>query len=254
MRLLALLVLSGCLAAGAACRGKAESRSAAQIDRDATRVPPPVAEIQDPILRDFRTNWRQLINSAPEIALPVRVVDRPPAAQWEPIITTQCVFSPDVGGQVPQVTISWNEPIRIVERPGQPAAAQRPGQTAPAAGAPQVRLDLAMFADAFARNQFSSTLSTDVTRRFSLPASSVLATDEEARMRAGPGLFPRLMAFNAETLQDRDTEASFTKYTIVLRDLNQSIPYSIRISRLSQGQWSDGMLVQFLTPVCPNSF
>jgi hypothetical protein len=253
MRGVGSLLVLGWLASAAACGSPADSapeRSAREQTRERRRE---LSDIRDPILRDFSTNWRQLLSQAPELAYPVVVPPRPPRTPpWEPTIMTQCVFSPDAGGIVPQTTISWNEPIRIDDGGGpNPTLRQTAGA---AATTVPLRMDLGLYADAFARNHFSTALSPDVTRRFSLPAASGLVTDEAARNRSGAGLFPRLMTFNTETLVARDTNLTFNRYTIVMRDLNQGVSYSIRVSRLSGEQWSDGRLVEFLTPVCPDSF
>ena len=117
-----------------------------------------------------------------------------------------------------------------------------------------MRIDLAVHFNGFARNYYSSILSTAALDRFKLPSSSELIADSEAVMLTGPALFPKLMRFGVEAIQDRDTGRRLRRHMLVIRDLSQGLTYKMRLSRLADGAWREDGSDVFLTPVCPNSF
>jgi hypothetical protein len=202
---------------------------------------------EDSEFKDFAKNWRRFISTSPEIAAPVvGTVSREPAGA-EPVIDSQCVFSPDAQGLVPQITISWNEPATAAAPPHGRTEAQAPAQVS------RLRFDLGLHYNAFSRNYYSTGLSTEKLQRFSLPSNSALVNNPEAVILTGPGLFPRLMNFNTQIVEDRSNRR-FEKQTIVLRDLNQGISYTMRVSRQAGKQWSAYRQIVFVVPVCPRSF
>ncbi len=241
MRGVCSLLLAMSLASLFACSNQSTRRGVPVVQR------PVVPQPQDVLFKDFPKNWRQHIASTPVLKLPVT----PPARgeqTWQPSVISACVFSIDAGGLVPEVNISWNEPIRVTEP--RLAAAQAQAQGTPNASGAQLRFDLALQQNAFARNYYSTALSTSKLERFALPSNSPMVNDEAAVLQAGPGLFPKLMDFRAEDLQDRDTRQRFNKYTLVMRDLNQGVSYVFRVSRLQRNEWSDPRQLVVLTPVC----
>ena len=243
-----LLVTSvaGCLMAISACGQRGNSsgdRESIDLNQTVTAEQKP----QDPIFIDFEKNWRQFISTTPELAIPVIPSEGPPDEAWDPIVVAECVFSPDAGGPVPQVTLTWNEPI--AGAPDRPVGGQPPDSTSST-----TRVDLAVHYNGFARNYYSSVLSTAPLERFRLPSTSALIEDSEAIMLTGPALFPKLMRFSAETIQDRDTARQLRRLTLVLRDLSQGLTYKIRLSRMADGAWHEERQDVFLTPVCPQSF
>ncbi len=248
MRLRLAAVLSVGIALLSACRSPAKSKKgdAERIDlsQNVTTKPRP----EDKIFINFEKNWREFISQRPEFTRPVIQRREPPSVpEPEPIIQAECVFSADAGGLVPQVTITWNQAASggVGLRA---AAEQNQAQT------PPVRLDLGLHQDAFTRNYFTSALSTQKLQRFNLPANSALVNNPEAVLLTGPGLFPKLMDFRIEVLQDRDTKRQFDRQTAVIRDLNQGLSYALRVSQASNDQWSEERRFVFLTPVCPTSF
>jgi hypothetical protein len=246
VRVLFVLSVAGCLVIISACgqRGStAGDPDAIDLNQTVTAEHKP----QDPIFIDFGNNWRQFISSTPELALPVIPSTAPSDEAWEPIVVAECVFSPDAGGLVPQVTLTWNE--TIVRAPDAPVEVQPP-DSAPAT----VRVDLAVHFNGFGRNYYSSVLSTAPLERFKLPSTSALIEDSEAIMLTGPALFPKLLRFSAETIQDRDTARQLRRQTLVLRDLSQGLTYKIRLSSPANGAWHEERQYVFLTPVCPQSF
>ncbi|HKE57730.1 MAG TPA: hypothetical protein VKB46_13545 [Pyrinomonadaceae bacterium] len=213
------------------------------------------AKPQDAIFIDFQQNWRQLISQSPEFTLPV--VAKPPEQKevWEPLVLAECVFSPDAGTQVPQVTLVWNEPAQV-QVPTVPAAAKQAAsaQTTQTADLARTRFDLSTNYQGFAKNEYSSTLATDKLKRFNLPSNSALVSQPEAVVQAGPSLFPKLMDFRTESIRDRDTNRDLVKKTLVLRDLTPGLTYTIRVLVRGDNQWSEEKEVVFLTPVCFKTF
>jgi hypothetical protein len=67
-------------------------------------------------------------------------------------------------------------------------------------------------------------------------------------------LFPKLMDYRTETIQDRDTRREIKKHTVVLRDLSPGLSYTIRLSALGDNRWNEQREFVFLTPVCPKNF
>jgi hypothetical protein len=169
------------------------------------------------------------------------------------------VFSADAGRMAAQVTLVWNEAVGgvIVEGPRVGKKAAQPAAAAPAAAAAQseqIRFDVAVDHNAFARNYYSSALATDKLKRFTLPSNSALLTDTQSVLLTGPGLFPKLMDFKSQALTDRDTNQQFLRQELVLKDLKQGLTYAIRMSRLAGSQWNGEQQFAFVAPVCPNKF
>jgi len=204
---------------------------------------------EDIIFRDFAKSWPQFVNKAPILALPVVTPATPPPL-WQPIVQAECIFSPDAGGEVPQVTLTWNE---VSGSQVTTAAAVSAQVAAPSPAA--TRFDLTLVHDGFARSYYSTGLGSDKLKRFNLPANSSLAADTAAVLLTGPGLFPKLIDFRTETLRERDTNRPFVRRALVLRDFNPGLTYTIRRSTLvGEQNWDEDGRFAFLTPVCPNSF
>lgn len=256
---------TACLLLVAGCGAQSDRvRLAEEAEFEKARRP------TDPLFVNFEANWRERISKVPELALPVRRPETPPREAWEPIVISECVFSPDVGALVPQTTLTWNDPVG--DQPRQPGLAavrtaqtmapieqtqQRPPQPPPTAQTPQspqspaLRVDLAVHYEGFSRNYYSTALSTAARERFSLPSNSGLVADSPAVLSTGPALFPRLMDFRAEMIQDRDSGRQLRRQNIVLRDLSEGMTYQIRLSAPGQDAWSEIRHYTFLTPVCP---
>jgi hypothetical protein len=228
------------------CRNRSrrsEKENTVDLAQDVTSDRKP----KDPIFIDFEKNWRKFISPLPELALPVepRKEGGPKEAQ-EPIIQSECVFSPDAGAAVPQVTLSWNESAGQAPPPSVSQTAAAPSE--------RLRFDLTVHYKGFERNFFTSTLPTEKDKRFNLPSNSALVSQPEAVMLSGPGLFPKLMDYRTETIQDRDTRREIKKHTVVLRDLSPGLSYTIRLSTLGDNRWNEQREFVFLTPVCPKNF
>jgi hypothetical protein len=229
MRAIPSLLLSVCLMAALAC-GRTQSKDGERINlaQNVTSDRRP----QDKIFTDFENTWRQFISSSADLALPVQ---RPPDTakqRWEPKVTTACVSSADAGGLVPQATFTWNE----VLGPEVNGASQEQPQVETS----RLRFDLSVHHDGFARNFYSSALATDKLQRFKLPPNSALINNQEAVLLTGPGMFPKLLDFNIQRIQD-----------LVLRDLNGGLTYTIRLDRRAGSEWTEEGQFVFLTPICP---
>jgi len=241
---IALVVfISGCSG-----RGRSGDGGRVELGQNVTVNSKPL----DPVFKDFSKSWRQFISASSELALPVvGVVKREPTAP-EPIIFSECVFSPDAHGFVPQVTISWNElEGQVIETPAL-AAAQRQAESQ--AEPPIRRFDLGLHHDPFARNFYSSVFSTDKLKRFTLPPNSSLVNNPEAVLLTGPGLFPKLMDYKVLVLQDSETKRPFVKQTVIIRELSEGITSTMRVSHQVAKEWSTDQQFVFLPPVCPVSF
>jgi hypothetical protein len=259
MRPKSMLVWSVCILSVSGCSGQGDrTRRAEEAAREAlARLP------QDSLFVNFEQNWRERISAAPELALPVLERDVPPRIPWEPVVISECVFSADAGGMVPQTTLTWNDPV--AEEPGvsvslagrrqlQPVQQQQPPPPQPppqSVTPPSQRVDLAVHFDGFGRNYFSTALSTAALERFSLPSNSSLVTDAAAVMATGPALFPRLIDCRAEMIRDRDTARQLRRQTITLRDLSEGQSYHIRLSSPGRAAWNEDRQYAFLTPSCP---
>jgi hypothetical protein len=208
---------------------------------------------KDPIFIDFENNWRKFISPLPELALPVTPMrEGVPREEWQPVIQSECVFSPDAGGYVPQVTLSWNESAGQAPAPAVSQTQQErpPGPSA----SDRIRFDLTVQYKGFDRNFYSSILSTEKDKRFNLPSNSTYVSQPEAMMLTGPSLFPKLMDYRTETFQDRETRREIKKRTLVLRDLSPGLSYTIRLSAPGDSRWDEQKKFVFLTPVCPKEF
>jgi hypothetical protein len=204
---------------------------------------------RDPIFIDFEKNWRQFISQRPELALPVvPLKEGEPKPTWEPVVTSECVNSPDAGGYVPQVTLMWNEPVEVVGSPTSKAQQQRPLDTE------RMRFDLSVHYRGFARNFYSTALPADKNKRFNLPSNSDLIKNTEAVLLTGPSLFPKLMDFRSDVLRDVTTNREIKKHTLVLRDLSPGLSYTIRLCTLSENNWREEKEFVFMTPICPKDF
>jgi hypothetical protein len=246
---LGIVWVSGCSKKPAAPRGESGE---IELNQNVTVSGRPL----DPVFKDFDNNWRQFVSDNPRLTLAVLGTDqrRPPAV--EPIIVPECIFSESIKGFVPRVTVTWNEAA------GQSAAAARfanvksvqqtsqEGQTE----IPAMRFDLGLHHDPFTRNFFSSALSTDVSKRFSLPSNSALLTNPEAVRLTGPGLFPKLLSVRTQVLQDAATNLQINRTTVAMQELNQGLSYQMRVSRLANNQWAADQLFVFMSPVCQTSF
>jgi hypothetical protein len=230
------------------CRGGSgqEDRDRIELGQKVTVNNKPV----DPVFKDFPQRWRQFISKSPELSIPVMGVVKQQPTPPEPVIFNECVFSPDAHGYVPQVTITWDEPSgQITEIPKVAIVAQQRQEETPV-----VRFDLGLHHDPFGRNFYSSALSTDKQKRFTLPANSALANNQEAVLLTGPGLFPKLMDYKAFTVRDPKTNRAFLKQTVVLRELSEGITSTLRVSYLAGKEWNTDQQFVFQAPVCPVAF
>lgn len=249
LRLMGFFSLALCIAYGTSCRGRQSShreRDEVNLDQNVTVS----SKAVDVVFKDFEKNWQRFITQSPQLAQPVAGIVEHPENVPEPIITPECIFVKDAGGFVPRVTITWNSgspPIVLQARPKAVNVTTQAREPAP-----ELRLDLALLHDGFARNTYSSVLSNEVSQRFNLPSNSALIHNPEAVKLTGPGLFPQLVQFHSQVLNANDQ--SITRNTAVVQELSEGLTYQMRVSRPSNDQWTTDQQFIFVTPVCPTSF
>src|SRR5271167_4108850 len=222
MRLLCLFSIVIALAFTGAChnqqdRGRKEAPDEVRLNQNVTTGKP-----QDPVFKDFDKNWRKFISNSPQLTAQIVGTPVQESRVQEPIISSECIYSPEAQGYVSKATITWND--------NQPNTTlfnriRQQGQTE----TPMMRFDLGLVHDAFAGNFFSSALSTENGKRFSLPSDSALIKNPEALLLTGPGLFPKLLDYRAEVLEDRNTNRQFVRQTVVLGELSQGLSYNMRV-------------------------
>jgi hypothetical protein len=247
-RLLCVFSILVSVASISGCRGNAANNARGENEQiDLSQNVTVNGRAQDVAFKDFEKNWRQFISTSPQLAIPIVGTPKREAPGQEPVVSSECVYNPNARAFDPKITLSWNESPAIA---GRPALAQQPGQAA----LPVTRFDLALHHDAFARNYFSSAISTEKLKRFNLPSNSGLVNNPEAVLLTGPGLFPMLMDYKVELLQQRDTNLQVARQTVVLAGMNQGISYTMRVSRLANKEWSADRQFVFMVPMCPSSF
>jgi hypothetical protein len=239
-------IVLAAFASGCGSRGGSGNRDRIELGKNVTVSGKPL----DPVFKNFPQSWRQFISTNPDLAVPVTgVATRQEPTSQQPIIISECVFSPDAQGYVPQVTLSWDEPS------GSSVAARKQQQNAPGQSEqiPVRRFDLGLHHDAFGRNFYSSAMSTDKLKRFYLPPNSALVNNQEAVLLTGAGLFPKLMDYRTLTVRDSSstTNRQFLKQTVVLRELSEGITNTMRVSHLVGRAWKTDQQFVFLVPVCP---
>jgi hypothetical protein len=253
LRFLGCLSLVFCIVASIGCRGKQAAnrgeREEIALDQHVTVPSKPV----DIVFKDFDNNWRKFVSEDPKLAQPVVGEIEHREAAPEPIITPECVYSDTAKGYVPRITVIWNEAGGQVVNPPSSRVVQVQ-QPQEAAQPPEMRIDLGLQHDPFTRNYFTSALSTGVSKRFSIPSNSALVSNPEAVRLTGPGLFPQLMSFRTEVLQDAATNRQMARNTVVLQELSEGLSYNMRVSRPTSNQWTTDQQFIFVSPVCPNSF
>jgi hypothetical protein len=225
-----LVVVIGIVTIGACARGarsdveSADKRTPIDLTQNVTAE----RKTQDKTFIGFEKNWRQFISASPQLARPV--VAARGGTPWEPHVTSECVFSADAGGAVPQVTIEWSEDQQTE---------------------PLLRFDLAIVHDGFARNQYTSAIPAAKFDRFLLPRTSALISNQDAVLLTGPGLFPKIVDFKVQPLHDPTTSRMVAVHRLVLRDLSPGLTYTLRIDHESATEWMERGRYSFLTPVCP---
>ena len=236
---LALCLILTCTFLATSCN-KNVSRNKGDIglDQDVTNTTKP----QDIIFVDFQKNWKKFISSSREFTLPVIPIKQTEQEAWQPIVQQECVFSPDAGGNVPQVTITWSDPspsLRVAEARQQATA---------------VRFDISLHYQGFERNFYTTALSTAKLQRFNLPSNSALIANPDAVMLTGPGLFPKLIDYHTVLVKATDSDLQIPRQTLILRDLAPGLAYKLRKATLGAEQWNGDRQFTFSTPVCPKDF
>ena len=235
--------LAFCIVWSGACSSKQPAHRGERDEIDLNQNVTVTIKPRDVVFKDFEQNWRQFISTNPRLEEPVAGLVPRREAVPEPIISPGCIYSDSAKGYVPRVTISWNE------APGQVVSVERT-QAAGQVQVPEMRFDLGLHHDPFTRNYYSSVLTTETSKRFSLPSNSALVNDPGAVRLTGPGLFPQLLEFHYQLLQDVATHRQFAKSTVVLQELSEGLSYQMRVSRATGKGWTADRQFLFTSPVC----
>lgn len=257
-QLVSACLISGCLCLVLSCGRQSstfkgtDSRNGIKLGQDVTNTLKP----QDVIFLDFEKNWRKFISTSKALTLPVVPIREPEKKSWQPIVQAECVFSGDAGGNVPLVTLTWTEPQAsnanpVPRSPALKTSFQEQRGQEPAASA--VRFDLAVHYQGFARNYYSTILSTGKLQRFNLPSNSALVANPDAVLLTGPSLFPKLMDFRTEMVKDEEN-VEIPRLTLAVRDLAPGLAYTLRKVTLGNNEWNEEKQFAFSTPVCPKEF
>lgn len=203
----------------------------------------------DSLFLHFDKNWKKLISQRVELIRPVFMIpEQQQPKQWNPLVTSDCVFSPGAGANVPKINISWVEDIRET-------------------GDAQIRVDIALLYKAYENNSYTTVYPPESQKRFIMPQNSALIADTAAVLIAGAALFPKLTHFSQHNLdqitapstpqlQDRQdqTKVYYKKYDLVLEELGQGLTYTIRVCRYNGENWTEEKRHIFSTPICTQKF
>jgi len=189
--------------------------------------------LQDSIFIHFEKNWQQFIAPARELLSPVNLEQK---AAWEPLIFSDCRYYQDAHTNVPQVTISWNEP-----------ASQVP-----------FRFDIALHYQGFEKNYYTSVFPVEKLKRFNIPQNSQFLKDTTAVLLTGPPLFPKIIDMEQHNIQTENEPKNLTyqripmvKQTLRITELGQGLSYRIRKCSFDGQQWKPTREITFTTPICP---
>jgi hypothetical protein len=231
-----LLMLS--LASG--CRKQTAFREIAQKDKtiDLEQTITSTVHPKDSLFIHFNRHWQKLISPKLELMHPVKSLKQPVA--WNPLVTSDCVFSPGAGKNVPKIDISWVEDI---------------GQQDDAS----IRVDLSILYHGYERNSYTTIYPLENQKRFNLPANSALVKDSAAVLLTGIALFPKLTHFSNEKLAVKPDQlklrtGNLKNYHLVLEELGAGLAYNIRVCRYNGETWNEEKHYVFTTPICTQKY
>lgn len=234
------IVFSVCLTV-TACQNKIkrEREEEINLEQEVTNRQIP----RDSIFFQFEKNWKKFISPLPELTRPV-FVEQQEVPTWQPLVITDCVYSQEAGGAVPQVELTWQEPV-----------AQN-----------TVRFDIALQSQGFERNYYSSVFPVERLKRFSLPLRSELVRDTAALLLTGPAMFPKIVQFSRTAIRVAGTDtlgqpqvrnakganaAAREEVKLRIVELGAGLSYKIRKCTFNKESWNATQEVIFNTPICP---
>jgi hypothetical protein len=224
------LILFTCLLLPSGCGKKVDFNSTKRTDNgsDASN-----RQQMDSLHLYFSDHWKSLISTQKELGKPVVV--SPALADWQPVVSSDCVFSPEAGAKVPRVVISWVEKSISKQET-------------------QFRVDISSLYQAFEQNRYSSVYPVKGQQRFMLPPNSALIEDTAAVLKAGIALFPKLESWRISDLPDTAAGEMVQQHHLILEDLAQGRSYTIRICRYTNETWSVINQYVFNTQTCVQRF
>ncbi len=187
----------------------------------------------DSLHLNFNEHWKSLISTQKELGKPFVVSSA--LTEWQPQLSSDCVFSTEAGAKVPRVVISWVEKGKN-------------RQDAPH------RIDISTLYQAFEQNRYSSVYPVKGQQRFMLPPNSALIQDTAAVLQAGIALFPKLESWRISDLPDTAAGETVQQHHLIVEDLAQGRSYTIRICRYTNETWSVINQYVFNTQTCVQRF
>jgi len=204
----------------------------------------------DSLFANFTKFWPTQVSSLPELTLPVIPLDEKGddvdrEEPWNPRVSSACVFSEEAGIVVPEVTLTWAEPVRS-ERPAR-------------------RSDLTVHYQGFQKNLYTTFYPLEPLNRFNIPGNSEFLNDTAAILLTGTTLFPKVRAYDislaltnqsgatSEAVDDTPS-TEYEIYSVTLRDLSPGLSYTIRLCELTGESWDETKSFVFTTPICKNKF
>lgn len=200
----------------------------------------------DSLFIQFDKNWKKLVSQRAELLRPVKFLDlNQVKTPWNPLVISDCVFSPGAGANVPQVDISWVEDLNKT-------------------GDAPIRVDLALLYRGYENDTYTTVFPVESQKRFNMPLNSKLILDSAAVLIAGVALFPKLTHYSLENLvaatdntpsvQFQKRAENLKKYHIVLEELGPGLSYKLRVCRFNGEIWQEEKHYVFSTPICTQKF
>ena len=187
----------------------------------------------DSIFIDFQRTWPKFISKSVDLIKPVVARQQ---QDWRPVIISDCVMSNSAGKVVPEIEISWSEPV-VQEK--------------------IVRFDIALQSQAFERNYYTTAYPVEVQQRFVIPGISAYVTDTAAMMLTGPALLPKVTQYSQIAIADQQQPSieggrtQMLRKTLKIQELGFGLSYKIRMCSFNREVWLPTQEIIFTTPICP---
>jgi hypothetical protein len=194
----------------------------------------------DSVFLHFEKNWKKFINSSLELQKPVL---QEAVSGWAPIVISNCIYSPELGHNIPVVELSWNE------SPAQRVPTEEKQLNQEVTQARNVRFDISLHYKGFERNYYTTAFPATKEERFNIPMASAFIKDTAAVMLTGPTMLPKIAEF--KQVMVRVNETDMLKKTLKLTELGPGTSYRIRICRYNGQSWAPSSEFIFSTPICP---
>lgn len=236
---LCFCLLAACVRKGQLKRDKEDLDRQIELEQTVTSNVRP----KDSIFLNFEKNWVKFISREPVLLRPVNMPQKQEV--WNPLVTSDCVFSEGAGAYVPRMYLSWVENDQYGDKE------------------PPVRFDVTLQYQGFERNMYTTIYPMKELERFVMPGNSDYIKDTAAVMLTGAALFPKLVSLGREAVQApvptddikrQVPQPAMKKYNLVIEDLGGGLSYTIRMCRYNGENWVSVKQYVFSTPVCTQKF